>query len=69
MKYIRITTIIAFAVVSIAIGCSNPYTNPQTSQATSEQIQAEEAKQQTELMKEQNKQLTRIANALERLQK
>ena len=51
----------------ILFGCSNPYVNPDTSKALSEQQQLEESKQQTILMQEQNKQLKRIADALEKL--
>lgn len=58
MKYLTIIVLISLC------GCSNPYINPNTSKAVSEQAQLEEMKAQSVLMQEQNKQLKRIADAL-----
>lgn len=59
MKYIFI-----FLILGIA-GCSNPYTNPQTSKAVSEKEQVEELRKQNILLEQQNQYLKRIAEALE----
>jgi PBP1b-binding outer membrane lipoprotein LpoB len=59
--------IILLAVIAISLSsCSNPYINPQTAKAVSEEEQVELLKQQVELQKEQNVQLKRIADALEK---
>lgn len=59
---------IALCVIAglLLAGCSSPYIAPDTSKALTEQSQYEESKAQTEAMKEQNKQLKRIADALEK---
>jgi hypothetical protein len=55
-------------IFALFIGaCDSPYMNPQTSKAISEQKQLEQNEAQTKLLQEQNKQLERIANALENL--
>lgn len=57
--------LLAFIAISIS-SCSNPYWNPQTAKAVDEREQTEIMKQQVELQKEQNIQLKRIADALEK---
>lgn len=59
--------IILIAIVAISLSsCSNPYWNPQTAKAVDEREQTELLKQEVELLKEQNVQLKRIADALEK---
>ena len=60
MKYL-----IAFALFSTA-SCSNPYVNPATSKAISEEKQIELLIEQNKLLQSQNLQLERIAVALEK---
>lgn len=56
---------LVIAMMLFGMGCSNPYCNPQASKAVSEREQLEQAKIQNELLKEQNIQLKRVADALE----
>lgn len=59
--------IILIAIIAISLSsCSNPYLNPQTAKAIDEREQTEILKQEVELLKEQNVQLKRIADALEK---
>lgn len=51
----------------VCASCANPYTNPDRSSALSLQTQAEQAKQQTEILQKQLIQVTRIADALDSL--
>ncbi len=60
MKYL----ITAFLIVAV-FGCSNPYTNPETSKALSEKEQLSELQKQNILLEQQNQYLKRIAEALE----
>lgn len=55
-----------YAVLIFGSGCSNPYVNPDTSKAITEQEQLKELKEQNAMMKEQTVQLKRIADALEK---
>jgi hypothetical protein len=57
--------LILFCFALFIGACNNPYLNPQTSKAISEQKQLEQNEAQTQLMQEQNLQLKRIADALE----
>lgn len=59
-------TMIAMLLLAFT-GCSSPYFNPQTSKAISEQKQIEILQGQDSLLREQNKQLKRIADALDKL--
>lgn len=58
--------VIIWIIILLLSSCSNPYINPQVSKAVDEKEQTEALLQQVELMKEQNVQLKRIANALEK---
>ena len=69
MKTIKSITITLFAIVAVlwgvlVSGCSNPYINPNTSKAVTEQAQLEEMKAQSIQMQEQTRQLKRIADVL-----
>lgn len=60
MKYLF--SILLFGAI---VGCSNPYTNPETSKALSEKEQLSELQKQNLLLEQQNQYLKRIAVALE----
>jgi hypothetical protein len=53
-------------LISSLASCSSPYCTPNTDKAFSEREQVELLKKSNELQAEQNKQLTRIADALEK---
>lgn len=59
------TQTLIIAMMFFCMGCSNPYCTPNTDKAFSEREQLEQAKIQNELLKEQNTQLKRVADALE----
>lgn len=69
MKKLNVLSIAAIVCYSMlaAFGCSNPYINPDISKAKSEEKQVELLQSQDTLLREQNKELKRIADALERL--
>ena len=61
--------VVIFGAMVLISGCSNPYIAPNTNKALTEQSQLEEQKAQTQAMQEQNEELKRIADALEKIAK
>lgn len=62
-------SIIIIIIIIAFTSCGNPYTDPETSKALSQDKQVELMKEHNKKIDEQNKQLKRIADALENLKK